>query len=162
DEIAEKTLVMAKKTTDFYIWDPDCEIFDSEKTIPVEYRYDVQVWESDDTFGVSGSLDTECGVLTTKTITGDAVIHGYEGSTAQAYAEKYNRIFVPIAEPTGDLNGDGALTVADAVQLRKYLLGAPDAVPSDWTAADMYMDGRLDAFDLSIVKKMLLNQEGTR
>lgn len=160
--IAEKTLVSAKTVKDFYIWDPDCEIFDSEKTIPAEYRYDVQVWESDDAFGFSGSLDTECGVLTTKTITGDAVIHGYEGSTAQAYAEKYNRIFVTIAEPTGDLNGDGALTVADAVQLRKYLLGAPDAVPSDWTAADMYMDGRLDAFDLSIVKKMLLNQEGTK
>jgi len=37
------------------------------------------------------------------TISDTATMYGYEGSTAQAYAEKYNRAFVVLDEPESDL-----------------------------------------------------------
>ncbi len=153
-KIAEKTLAIAKNTTDFYIYDPDCEIFDSEKTIPAQYAYNIQVWDND-AFQVPGS-DTEYGILTTETMNGNTVIHGYAGSTAQAYAEKYGRTFVPIPELPGDVSGDGIFSVTDAVQLQKYLLDASTPL-AEWAAADLSADGRLDAFDLCVMKRMLLN-----
>ena len=61
-----------------------------------------------------------------------------------------------ITEPvSGDLNGDGQCSIADAVLLVKWLLCEPEAVLSDWHAGDMNADGRLDARDLALLRRTL-------
>ncbi len=60
-------------------------------------------------------------------------IYGYKGSTAQEYAEKYNRAFIALksddtqSEPTllGDANCDGKVSIADATAILQSL-GNPD------------------------------------
>ena len=89
-------------------------------------------------------------------------IYGYENSTAQTYAEKNNCKFESLEEApeketaTGDINGDGEFNIADAVILQKYLLGDSDAKFTDWQNADLCADGRLDVFDLCMMKKKLV------
>lgn len=137
--IGEKTLASARSAADIYIYDPECEIYDSEKTIPATYR--VQVFEDAQTESV--------------------VIHGYKNSTAQAYAEKYNRKFEAIENTaiSGDVNRDGSFNIADVVLVQKWLLGDSDTELADWKAADLCEDDRLDAYDLCLMKKMLVELE---
>lgn len=59
----------------------------------------------------------------------------------------------------GDVNIDGEFSIADVLLLQKWLLAAPDTSLSDWKAADFCQDGRLDVFDLSMMKKALLDVE---
>ena len=58
----------------------------------------------------------------------------------------------------GDVNDDGSLTVADVVILQKWLLAVPYTEFSDWTAADVCRDNRLNVFDLCLIKRLLINQ----
>lgn len=54
----------------------------------------------------------------------------------------------------GDVNADGEFSVADAVMLQKWLVRAGDI--TDWRAGDLCGDGKLDVFDLCILKKELV------
>lgn len=56
----------------------------------------------------------------------------------------------------GDVNADGTFSIADAVMLQKWLLGAGEV--TDWQAGDLCENDRLDVFDLCIMKRELLNQ----
>ncbi|MDE7364060.1 MAG: dockerin type I repeat-containing protein [Ruminococcus sp.] len=56
----------------------------------------------------------------------------------------------------GDINDDGKVTVADAVLLQKWLLAEPEVELANWKAADLCEDGRLDVFDLCMMKRMLV------
>ncbi len=58
---------------------------------------------------------------------------------------------------TGDANGDGSLTIADAVLLQKWLTCVPDTQLADWTAADLNGNQKLDADDLTLMKRLLLS-----
>ena len=105
------------------------------------------------------------------TICENATIYGYEGSTAQAYAEKYDRKFVSIdseqsssttAPPTavdGDTNGDGNANLADAVLILQSISN-PDKyrIPeSQLVAADVYQRGSgITAMDALCIQKYLL------
>jgi len=64
------------------------------------------------------------------TIYKKATIYGYEGSTAQAYAEEYHMKFVALDATTtaGDANNDGTVLLNDAVLILQHL-GNPDAYP---------------------------------
>lgn len=55
----------------------------------------------------------------------------------------------------GDVNSDGAFTLADAVALQKWLLDVPDAELADHQAGDLCENGRLDVFDLCLMKQEL-------
>ena len=59
--------------------------------------------------------------------------------------------------PKGDVNLDGSFNVADVVLLQKWLLAVPDVKLANWKAADLCEDGRLDVFDLCLMKRLLLN-----
>jgi hypothetical protein len=61
-----------------------------------------------------------------------------------------------VAMADGDINGDGAFGVSDVVLLQKWLLGVPDTHLANWWAADYNYDGILDAFDLCLMKRELL------
>lgn len=54
----------------------------------------------------------------------------------------------------GDVNGDGAVSIADAVMLQKYLLTA--GTLKQWQQGDMNDDGILNAADLTGLKHILL------
>ena len=150
--LKEDAFAGVKKLKDIYIYDKNCDIFDSEKTIPAKWKYkkddtdydalikqeekesqnhssssssktvyvavntqlidldeeneensvlpevvpyaDSKVIASDeDSKYIISDIDTESEVTE-----GDTVIHGYEGSTAEEYAKKYNRKFEVIGE----------------------------------------------------------------
>lgn len=57
----------------------------------------------------------------------------------------------------GDVNSDGEFTVADVVLLQHWLLAVPDAELANWQAADLCEDGKLDVFDLVMMKRKLIN-----
>ena len=72
--------------------------------------------------------------------------------------QEFSEIYVPggekPAEATGDANGDGELTVADAVVLQKWLLDGTSEL-KDWKAADLTGDGVLNVYDLCLIRRKL-------
>ncbi|MBQ6180277.1 MAG: dockerin type I repeat-containing protein [Ruminococcus sp.] len=92
------------------------------------------------------------------------VIFGYSGSTAQAYAEKHGFSFTEIQHTPvrikGDVNGDGKLGISDVLLLQKWLLSVPDTELVDQKAADLCEDGKIDGFDLCLMKTELLEKDG--
>ena len=98
----------------------------------------------------------------TDTISDTAVIYGYDDSTAQAYAEKYNRKFVSLGEKpnipiskTGDTDLNGTIDAIDAsIALTIYALKSTGGDVSSYTdeqlaAADADKNGTVDAIDAS-------------
>ena len=59
------------------------------------------------------------------------------------------------AAASGDLDGNGQFNAADVRLLQNWLLTSRTGL-SNWQAADFYRDGRLDVFDLSLMKKALI------
>lgn len=74
--------------------------------------------------------------------------HHYHGKQDAAFAKLLDRM-------TGDLNGDGACTVADAVTLHRWLMHDRITV-AWWPGGDLDGNGLLDARDLSLIKRRLL------
>ncbi len=56
----------------------------------------------------------------------------------------------------GDLNMDGKFDVLDVILLQKWLLAFSDAKLANWKAGDFFEDDYLNAFDLAIMKRVLL------
>lgn len=56
----------------------------------------------------------------------------------------------------GDANSDGKVGVEDAVELQKWLLGIPDSEITEWTAADIYEDNKLNAFDMVLMRQLIM------
>lgn len=54
----------------------------------------------------------------------------------------------------GDVNADGVLSVADIVAMQKYILNS--GTINNWKAGDLYEDGRIDVFDLCLMRQMLI------
>jgi len=72
-----------------------------------------------------------------KTISDTATIYGYDNSTAQEYAEKYNYKFESLGEApkketaTGDANGDNKINMSDAVLIMQSISN-----PSEYKISD--------------------------
>ena len=56
----------------------------------------------------------------------------------------------------GDINADGVFSAADLVLLQEWLLSKPEAKLANWKAGDLCTDGRLDTFDLVIMRQELV------
>ncbi|MBR5404867.1 MAG: dockerin type I repeat-containing protein [Oscillospiraceae bacterium] len=54
----------------------------------------------------------------------------------------------------GDCNADGAVTVSDLVMLQKWLLC--DGELTDWRSADLSGDGKINAVDMALLKRLLM------
>ena len=57
----------------------------------------------------------------------------------------------------GDVNDDGKYDINDLVLFQKWLLGSSTAKLDNCKTADLGKDGRLDVFDLCILRRMLIN-----
>ncbi|MDE6425212.1 MAG: dockerin type I repeat-containing protein [Ruminococcus sp.] len=62
------------------------------------------------------------------------------------------------AEVQGDINGDGTFNVSDVILFQKWLLSGCDTDLINWKNADFYEDGKLDVFDLCLMKRQLFEQ----
>ncbi len=69
-----------------------------------------------------------------------------------------NIVYKVIADPSGDVNGDGNLSLADLVLMQKWLLSDSDTVLADWSSGDFTKDGIIDVFDLVLMRKAVINK----
>ncbi len=83
----------------------------------------------------------------------DGFVIDAESGTGVQYA-KDNGIPLKGDIITGDVNEDGTFTVLDVVMMQKWLLCAGEI--TSWRAGDLCTDGRLDAFDLCLMKRSLV------
>lgn len=131
--IGESAFAGCENISTITIQNPDCKIFDSAYTI-------------------CNGFDEESGE---PFFTG--AIYGYEGSTAQAFAEKYGYNFEILGEKSdtdhklGDLDGDGVIDSTDAsAVLAEYAAIQTGAAPTVSTSVgDVNGDGFIDASDAS-------------
>lgn len=154
---------------DIYIYDPKCEICEGPQTIPAQHlEFDLY------SGGIKSVFDKvwPCNALSrtparelrayAETNIADTVIHGYKGSTAEVYAKFYGIKFSAIEdEPiykNGDLNGDGVLSVADMLTMKRYLLGKTQFTEEQFKSADLNGDGKADIFDLVRFREEVLLQ----
>ncbi len=77
-------------------------------------------------------------------------LHGYKGSTAEAYASMYGNPFVALDPTGGDADGDGKLTIRDALLTVQTLLDGKFAA-----AADMNGDGKLTLADVILLLRAI-------
>ncbi|MDE5619660.1 MAG: dockerin type I repeat-containing protein [Ruminococcus sp.] len=56
----------------------------------------------------------------------------------------------------GDINGDGTVSISDAVDLQKYLLGMGKL--ANWKNADICQDGVIDAFDMVEMRRLIIKK----
>lgn len=118
----------------------DCVIYDASHTICNTYE------------SVADSTIKYIGTYT-------GTIYGYEGSTAQTYAEKYGFSFEALAEKTyalGDINGDGTIDPVDAtLALRQYSLASTKSGDlldeAQKTAADVDENSGIDPVDATYI-----------
>ncbi len=78
------------------------------------------------------------------------------GNYIHQRTEWLNELWKPYTYVKGDVNGDGELNITDVVLLQKWLLAVPNTHLSQWQAADLCKDDRLDVFDLCLMKRELL------
>lgn len=58
----------------------------------------------------------------------------------------------------GDVNADKEFNVADLVAMQSWLLAKSDAQLADWQAGDLCTDGRIDVFDMVMMRQLLLSE----
>lgn len=87
----------------------------------------------------------------------DFIIYGYKNSEAERYAEENDLIFEYI-DATGDINGDGILTMKDNLSVQKYLIGQKSLSKAELSRADICTDGRVNCFDLAQMKTEIINK----
>ncbi|MDE6730218.1 MAG: leucine-rich repeat protein [Oscillospiraceae bacterium] len=87
-------------------------------------------------------------------------IVGYKNSVAETYAIENGFRFIALDADTvaGDVNADGSFGVSDVILLQKWLLAVPGTNLANWKAADFCEDGKLNIFDLCLMKKMLVKE----
>lgn len=145
---------------DVYIYDPECEICTGTQTINAKYieiiGNETSKVESNKT--VTRTLSDEITPGSGEKFE-DTVIHGYKGSTAEAYANMYGLKFVEIGTEKldkGDINGNGSFNVGDLVLFNRYIHGTYKFTKPQFEAADMNGDKSVDVFDAVEFRKELL------
>ncbi len=125
--------------TSVTILNPECKIGGYESTFSNDYNKNTGKYEFNGT------------------------IYGYEGSTAQAYAEKYNRNFALIgSEPEtetlkqGDASGDGEVDILDVITINKAILGKENLSENGLKAIDFNGNGKPDSDEALTLLKYIV------
>ncbi len=90
----------------------------------------------------------------------DFTIYGYKGTEAERYAKDNGFVFESI-DPSGDVNGDGELTMKDNLLLQKYILGQTKLSKGQMARADIFNDGSINCFDLSELKRSIIEKRSS-
>lgn len=127
-----------------------------------EYTFKLYNLATDKWYGKNDTVITDTANRLVLVTAGDACVLNATGGIYEfKYEISTNRISIYPANDAvvriGDCNGDGSFDVADVVLLQKWLLAVPYTHLADWKAADLCDDGRLDVFDLCMMKRLLLN-----
>lgn len=117
-------------------------------------------WTKTD-LSVTSSNDVIFNVYINSFKSGEKIILGSNGQSA--YCVNYTVLVKeykekpPVPEKiTGDVNADETFGISDIISLQKYLLGLEKL--ADPEAGDVCQDGKLNIFDLSIMKQMLMTK----
>ena len=108
--------------------------------------------------GVRG--DSGAALIRMNTATDRAILGTRNGSTVMDCGRRFGRYTSVLqygVRITGDLDGDGRVTSADATRLARLLAG--HAVSADLRAADINGDGRIDIFDLILFQRWLAGHD---
>ena len=98
------------------------------------------------------------------TMNGGYDLYFYDGSRISPLTElnsdknELGADFFAFDSVIGDVNADGEFNVADLVQFQKWLLASPDAKLGNWKNADLCRDGRLNVFDLCLMRRELFGR----
>ncbi len=102
----------------------------------------------------------ECVIFDSEyTITDTAKIYGYLNSTAQTYAEAYERTFadVEVSETIkGDVTGDEKVNLYDAIAICRHIMGAVKLEEDKMDAADYNSDTKVDLYDVIGIAKFMM------
>ena len=137
-------------------------MFDNEKVFGEIHVSNCYYVKKDGTVGYNGTFDS-CDMT------------GVSASLLKKTAEELGSPFVTSPSDTlndgypvfawqldtwgkGDINLDGQVSVADAVYLQGYLLCRFSFNETEWHAADLIDDDNVDAFDMVIMRRILLAQ----
>ena len=152
---------------DVYIYDPECEICGGDQTIRAKHFESadslVGIQKGDDrpNYTDTRTLAYELKELNSRPV-GNTVIHGYEGSTAEAYAKMYGIKFEALDDTAiykdGDLNGDGELSVGDLILMNRYIHGTYSFNEKQFKSADLNGDGNADIFDMVELRKLIIQK----
>lgn len=85
---------------------------------------------------------------------GNTLYAAYITSSGTPVVKQYRIESEPLK---GDVNLDGIVNIADAVMLQSHLLGKTALTSGQGENADVCEDNQLDAFDMSALRKLLLN-----
>lgn len=59
-----------------------------------------------------------------------------------------------VSDLAGDVNNDGIVSIADAIELEKFLIGKTDTL-ANWKNGDLCKNDCIDAFDMVLLRKLL-------
>ena len=90
-----------------------------------------------------------CSVLRQNSSNNELVAIAANEPYATDTADNYTTIM-------GDVNADGVFSVSDVVLFQKWLLAVPDTYLANWKAVDFYEDDVLNVFDLTLMKRALI------
>lgn len=89
--------------------------------------------------------------------TNDAVVgNGY--TYPQKLRKEKDLKFVELH--SGDINSDSELTIADAVQMQRYLLGIDKISTAECLTGDLTGDNTVDVFDMVLLRQKLVKELG--
>ena len=129
------------------------------------YGTPVYEWSEDHAFCTARSycvhddthIITEMSVATSKK-DGDTTVYTATFSNKRFTTQTCRVKDGTVVKETGDVSGDGIFDVLDVIVLQKWLLAVPGTQLADGSAADFYADGRLDGFDLCLMKRALVKR----
>ncbi|GEM_PF-1551379 len=88
------------------------------------------------------------------------IIRGYENSSAQKYAENQGYLFEAIADSenfqSGDVSGDGKITILDVIAVNKAVLGKDTLSETQLKAIDFNQNGKPDSEEALTVLKYIV------
>lgn len=98
------------------------------------------------------------------TMNGGYDLYYYDGSRLSPITElnsdknELGADFFVFDSVMGDVNGDGEFGIADLILFQKWLLASPDAKLENWQNVDLCKDGRLNVFDLCLMRRELVGE----
>ena len=102
------------------------------------------------------------GMIYSSTADGDYDLYYYDGTQTRPLTalnsgrQELGAAF--FAQVPGDVNADGECGRADVLLVRQWLLGISEPAMRYWEAADLNADSRLNAADLSLMKRLVLGE----